>query len=163
MIHSSDVERLADLVRNANIREITLKNGDVRITIRKGASAARAADSRLAPFAPESAWEMVEKNGVGEAGVGSEESQLLIETVEGAEAEPTVWITAPLVGVFRHLKPLVGMGMRVSPGQVVGVIEAMKLINEIEADVEGVIVDVLVEDGQPVEYGQPLFQVRAES
>jgi acetyl-CoA carboxylase biotin carboxyl carrier protein len=73
-------------------------------------------------------------------------------------------IKAPMVGTFYRssapaAKPFVELGQAVKAGETVCIIEAMKLLNEIESDCEGVIKEVLVENGQPVEYGQPLFLV----
>ena len=83
----------------------------------------------------------------------------------GAAAHPAVYITSPFVGTFyRTPSPeapsFVEVGQRVRKGQVLCIIEAMKLMNEIEAEVDGSIVAVLAENGQPVEYGEPLFQIR---
>jgi acetyl-CoA carboxylase biotin carboxyl carrier protein len=74
-------------------------------------------------------------------------------------------ITAPLVGTFYRSPnpeagPFVNVGDRVSKGQVLCIIEAMKLMNEIESDVDGVITEIYPQNGQPVEYGEPLFSVR---
>ncbi len=71
---------------------------------------------------------------------------------------------APMVGTFYRAsapgaKPFVDIGQSVAEGQVMCIIEAMKLLNEIEADQNGVISAVLVESGQPVEFGQPLFVI----
>ncbi len=71
-------------------------------------------------------------------------------------------ITAPMVGTFYSAaapgaKPFVQIGNSVSEGDVLCIIEAMKMMNQIEADVAGTIVSVLVENGEPVEFGQPLF------
>jgi acetyl-CoA carboxylase biotin carboxyl carrier protein len=71
---------------------------------------------------------------------------------------------APMVGTFYRAsapgaKPFVEMGQTVAAGEVVCIIEAMKLLNEIEADEAGTIKAILVENGQPVEYGQPLFVI----
>nr|WP_211212061.1 acetyl-CoA carboxylase biotin carboxyl carrier protein [Caldibacillus debilis] len=76
-------------------------------------------------------------------------------------------ITSPMVGTFYQApspgaEPYVKIGSKVKKNTVVCIIEAMKLFNEIEADVEGEIVDILVKDGQLVEYGQPLFLVKEE-
>ena len=56
--------------------------------------------------------------------------------------------------------PFVDEGTKFKKGQVLCIVEAMKLMNEIEAEVDGVIVQILVENGQPVEYGEPLFKIR---
>ena len=76
-------------------------------------------------------------------------------------------ITSPMVGTFYQSStpeadPYVRAGSKVSEDDVVCILEAMKLFNEITAEVKGEIVDILVEDGQLVEYGQPLFLVKAE-
>ncbi len=73
-------------------------------------------------------------------------------------------ITAPMVGTFYRAaapgsKPFVEVGQRVNVGDTLCIIEAMKMLNQIESDKAGVIVDVLVENGQPVEYGETLFIV----
>jgi acetyl-CoA carboxylase biotin carboxyl carrier protein len=73
-------------------------------------------------------------------------------------------LKAPMVGTFYRssgpdAEPFAAEGSKVSPGMVLCIIEAMKLMNEIEADVAGVIREILVENGQPVEFGQPLFRI----
>lgn len=75
-------------------------------------------------------------------------------------------ITSPIVGTFYRSPnpdspPFVEVGTRVKKGQVLCIIEAMKLMNEIESDVDGVIVEIYAQNGQAVEYGQPLFAVKA--
>ena len=78
--------------------------------------------------------------------------------------ENTKYIKSPMVGTF-YLKPapdkpnFVNAGDQISPGQVICIIEAMKLFNEIEAEVSGKVIKVLVEDASPVEYDQPLFSI----
>ncbi len=75
-----------------------------------------------------------------------------------------VTVTSPIVGTFYRAaspdaEPFVEVGTRVGKGQVLCIIEAMKLMNEIESEVEGVVVKILVENGQSVEYGEPLFLI----
>ncbi|KAB2895656.1 MAG: acetyl-CoA carboxylase biotin carboxyl carrier protein, partial [Kofleriaceae bacterium] len=73
-------------------------------------------------------------------------------------------VTSPFVGTF-YRKPnpdspdYVKLGDKVKKGQVLCIVEAMKLMNEIEADIDGAIAAILAEDGAPVEYGQPLFKI----
>lgn len=74
-------------------------------------------------------------------------------------------VTSPLVGTFyaapsQDLPPYVQVGDRVKKGQVLAIVEAMKLMNEIESDFDGEIVEIYVENGQPVEYGQKLFRIK---
>ncbi len=80
------------------------------------------------------------------------------------ETQRLITVTAPIVGTFYRAsspeaEPFVSAGSIVKKGQVLCIIEAMKLMNEIEAEAEGVIRRVLVENGQPVEYGEPLFLI----
>ncbi len=92
--------------------------------------------------------------------------------VKGAENVPTPvmeeegnQVTSPLVGTFYlapspDAVPFVNIGDTVKKGQTLGIIEAMKLMNEIECEYDGVVADVLVKNGEMVEYGQPLFVIR---
>ncbi|MGB9667750.1 MAG: acetyl-CoA carboxylase biotin carboxyl carrier protein [Thermosulfidibacteraceae bacterium] len=98
----------------------------------------------------------------------SEEKSDYVDTKEGvhleAESSNLVAIRAPLVGTFYRAPapdapPYVKEGDVIEKGQVVCIIEAMKIMNEIESDIRGRVVKVLAENGKPVEYGQPLFLV----
>lgn len=80
------------------------------------------------------------------------------------ETQRLVTITSPIVGTFYRApspdtNPFVEIGSKVSKGQVLCIVEAMKLMNEIESETDGIIVKILVENGQPVEYGEPLFLI----
>jgi len=96
--------------------------------------------------------------------------QVAAPTAEATKAAPEPVaasgnpVTAPMVGTFYRAaapgsKPFVEVGQRVNVGDTLCIIEAMKMLNQIESDKAGVIVDVLVENGQPVEYGETLFIV----
>lgn len=79
-------------------------------------------------------------------------------------AEQGLTINSPLVGVFYSApspddKAYVAVGDRVKKGQVIGIVEAMKLMNEIESDYDGIVTDILVDNEQMVEYGQPMFVI----
>ncbi|MFC1767772.1 acetyl-CoA carboxylase biotin carboxyl carrier protein [Candidatus Margulisiibacteriota bacterium] len=85
--------------------------------------------------------------------------------VEASDEEGMLAIISPMVGTFyRSPSPespsYANVGDEVSPGKVVCIIEAMKLFNEIESEVQGTVAKILVENGQPVEYGQKLFLIR---
>jgi acetyl-CoA carboxylase biotin carboxyl carrier protein len=80
------------------------------------------------------------------------------------DTQRLITITSPIVGTFYRspspdADPFIEVGTRVKKGQVLCIIEAMKLMNEIESEVEGVVVKSLIENGQPVEYGEPLFLI----
>lgn len=88
-------------------------------------------------------------------------------TSETGEETRLITVTSPIVGSFYRspspeAPPFVEVGSRIKKGQVLCIIEAMKLMNEIESEVEGVIVKILVENGHPVEYGEPLFLIEPE-
>ena len=83
---------------------------------------------------------------------------------EEKTVQPGQMVTSPLVGVFyaapaEDAEPFVRVGDTVKEGQVVAIVEAMKLMNEIECDCSGTVAEILVENGQAVEYGQPLFRI----
>ena len=87
------------------------------------------------------------------------------ETVADADSEPEgMIVNSPLVGTFyaapaEDAAPFVSVGDLVKKGQTLAIVEAMKLMNEIESDFDGKVVEVYVENGQAVEYGQPLFRI----
>ncbi|MCK6504625.1 acetyl-CoA carboxylase biotin carboxyl carrier protein [Myxococcota bacterium] len=79
----------------------------------------------------------------------------------------TVTVDSPMVGTFYRsskpgAKPYIEVGDRVSPGKVLCILEAMKLMNELECEVSGTVVEILVENAQPVQFGQALFRVRPD-
>ncbi len=94
-----------------------------------------------------------------------EKKEIRKEEVISVETEGRLLtITSPIVGTFYRspspdAEPFADTGSKIKKGQIICVIEAMKLMNEIESEVDGVIARVLVEDGHPVEYGEPLFLV----
>ena len=150
MMEIADLEQLVEIVRNAKVGELTLRNEVGRITIRKAATAAL----------PSVSQEQDDQ----EYAYSTHYSEIIDDDDDGAEdeQEQAALITAPLVGVFGHVKPFVGLNARITEGQIVGVIEAMKIITEVKAPVTGTVVDVFIEDGHPVEFGQALYEVRAE-
>ncbi len=88
-----------------------------------------------------------------------------METETSEKAPDGTAVTSPIVGVFYaapgpEKEPFVRVGDRVEAGQVIGIVEAMKLMNEIQSDVSGVVTKICVQDGEGVEYGQPLIYVQ---
>jgi len=138
----SELERLIALMQNARISELTLREGDSRVTLRKNRAVASTA---LVAY-------------------GDYDGEYLTE-VEVSEPDTPplpedITVIAPLVGVFRHVKPMVGLGAKVKEGQKIGTIQAVKLLTDLTSPTDGVIVDVFIEDGHPVEYGHTLFTIR---
>ncbi len=94
-------------------------------------------------------------------------AQTETKTEEPKEDKNIHIVKSPIVGTFYRApapgaKPFVDVGSRVKKGDVLCIIEAMKIMNEIKSDVNGIVEEILVENGQPVEYGQPLFKIRIE-
>lgn len=157
-----DITQLRELlhaIAQTDIAELTLKSEDFELTVKKGGTTAAAVPPpvtmpeaaampplAMTPTAPApTATDVVSAPPVSE--------------VKGVE------ITSPMVGTFYRAPapdepPFVDVGDRVQIGQTVCIIEAMKLMNEIEAEVAGQVLEILVENGQPVEYGQPLMRVQ---
>ena len=84
----------------------------------------------------------------------------------GGESDRRAVIKSPMVGTFYRspapdAPPFIDMGQEIEPGQVVCIVEAMKLMNEIKAEVAGRLVEIFAENGEPVEFGQPLFAVES--
>ena len=142
------LKTLIDLVQQSGIAELEITEGEEKVRISRGAPATPG-NLTVAYPAPGSVP-------VAPAGAVA------------APAEPALTeghiIKSPMVGTFYRssapgTNPFVEVGQAVKAGDTVCIIEAMKLLNEIESDHDGVIKAVLVENGQPVEYGQPLFVV----
>ena len=143
------IEKLAKVINKHELEEITLEDGDKAIVVKKGGT----------PVAP-----LVQK--VEAPAAVSVSSAVVEEKVPAPEApkKNRTPITSPMVGCFYPAPsptsaPFVKVGDKVSTGQVVCIIEAMKLMNEIESEVSGTIAEICVEEGQSVEYGQVLMYV----
>ena len=150
------LKTLVDLVSESNIAEleITEAEGKVRIVKAGAASAAplvMTAPPAVMPTAPATAPRAATAEETAAA-------------AQAAEAEEGHQVKSPMVGTFYRAatpggKPLVEVGSVVKAGEPLCIIEAMKIMNEIEADVGGLITKILVENGQAVEFGQPLFVI----
>ncbi len=146
------LKKLIDLVQESGIAELEITEGEEKVKIVKGGvvamvQAAAPAAAMLAPVPAAAASAAAPAAPAGAA----------------AEAAPEGHVVkAPMVGTFYRspspdAKPFVEVGHSVKEGDTICIIEAMKLMNEIEADAGGTVKAILVENGQPVEYGQPLF------
>jgi acetyl-CoA carboxylase biotin carboxyl carrier protein len=148
------LKKLIDLVQESGIAELEITEGEEKVKIVKGGgiSVVPVAASTAAPAAP--AAETPRPAAPAPAGPAPSETP-----PAGPEGHV---VKAPMVGTFYRssspdAKAFVEVGQSIKEGQTICIIEAMKLMNEIEADAGGVVKAILVENGQPVEYGQPLF------
>ena len=148
------LKTLIDLVSDSNITELEITEAEGKVRIVKSAAAA-AAPVYAAPLAPATPQAVAAAAATAAAAVAAAE----------AAAEPVGQvIKSPMVGTFYRsaspgAKPFVEIGDPVKSGEPVCIIEAMKIMNEIEADCDGKVLRILCENGQAVEFGQPLFIV----
>ncbi len=148
-----EIKRLVQLVEEANISHLSIDSDGTKIEIKK--------ELGQAPFP-----QQYQTHAIHHAPVAPALAPVVAETPVDAEAHLTP-IKAQMVGTFYgspspDAPQYVKVGDRVKEGQVICIIEAMKLFNEIEADQSGVIEKVCVSSGNAVEFGQPLFLVRPE-
>jgi len=132
---SDIVERIVDLVVQSRVRSVSVTTPGIRVIVRTNRFGAREAGAEAAGWEP---------------------SVQAAPTPEPPRPEPII-IRSRLVGVFHHLEPPVAVGQSVHAGETVGVIESMRLPNDVRAEGDGLIADVLIEEGTPVEFDQPLF------
>lgn len=153
------LKTLIDLVAESDISELEVTEGESKVRIVKGATASHGQVMMMPPAVAASA-----PVAMAAPAAASAAAPVAAEAAAPA-AEPAGHIVkSPMVGTFyRASSPgspaFVEVGASVKQGDTVCIIEAMKLLNEIEADATGVIKQILVENGQPVEFGQPLFVI----
>lgn len=169
-----EVQALLDSVANADINELVLETGDYKLTVKRGQEvqmvempaaptiqAQQVAPAALAAPSPSEAASPA-------ASEAQPDAPAAVVTAEPAAAPAASAnlkeVNAPIVGTFYaaaspDAAPFVKEGDRVQVGQVLCIIEAMKLMNEIEAEVAGTVVEICVRNEEPVEYGQVLFTI----
>ena len=172
----NEIRQLLLAFDRTEIEELTLKTQEFELTVRKGtgsrstapASALSGESSNLAAaelnldvarMPADSVSRRVDSTAINSTSVSTAVSQ----PIEQKFAE----IPSPMVGTFYRAPapgepPFVEVGDRVRSGQTVCIIEAMKLMNEIEAEVSGQVMEILVQNGEPVEYGQPLMRINPD-
>jgi acetyl-CoA carboxylase biotin carboxyl carrier protein len=139
-----DLKRLIDILKDTDVTDLQIEREGSKVRVRREKFMTSFEMPRVMPAA------------------GEEKAQAAPSPRE--ETQRVVTVTSPLVGTFYSspspdAESFVQEGDRVGKGQVICIVEAMKLMNEIESDTDGVIVKTLVENAQPVEYGEPLFLI----
>lgn len=152
------IQELVKLINKTNIGEITIEEEGVKITVKQKKDPVQniIAGTNAPSYSPAPAAPAVAPAPVAAAPAAAKPAE--------PKADNLLTIKSPMIGTFYRQagpgKPIfASVGDEVAPGKVVCIIEAMKLFNEIESEVKGKIVKVLVEDASPVEYDQPLFLV----
>jgi len=134
------VEKLVELLHESAVSEVQVSAGELTVRIKRGAV-----------LAPEEYLEEKEQ--------ATAEAEAPGDTTAGEPEEPEgTLIRAGMVGIFHQVDGILP-GAEVRPGQTLGLIQSMKLMNEVKAPSGGVVQEVFVEDGSPVEYGQKLFAI----
>jgi acetyl-CoA carboxylase biotin carboxyl carrier protein len=172
-MNQKEIKELIEFLVEKDIAEFELQRGDMKLLVKRGARAQpaqvaqvtpavvagqTAAVASSSPVLPSSPTSSTTDNGEAGSGTGAAPS--------AAAAEEDLFILkSPIVGTYYEAPspgapPFVKVGDTVNEGQVLCIIEAMKLMNEIEADVSGVIAKMFVPNGSPVEYGMPLFGIK---
>jgi acetyl-CoA carboxylase biotin carboxyl carrier protein len=161
-----DIREIQDLIKfvaKSGVSEVSLETDDFKLTVKTDNPAAKAKETII--------YQMPAEAAAAAAPVAMQPSQTSAPAPVTAAPAPKaespsnqVTIKSPMIGTFYRSAgpdkpPFVSVGDEVAPGKVICIIEAMKLFNEIECDVKGRIVKVLVDDASPVEYDQPLFLV----
>ncbi len=149
------IKKLIEMVENSSISEIEITEEEGTIRISRALSAPAAAPQLTMPATPNTSFS---------APIETSWSAPKPATDEGPALPEGTVIESPMVGTFYRAPspgatPFTEVGKTIKPGETVCIVEAMKILNQIEAEVGGTIKAVLVEDGEPVEFGQPLFIV----
>ena len=151
-MNQKEIKELVEFLVEKDIAEFELERGDVKIRVKRTHAVAAAPGS--AAYAPPGGLALTVPAAAPAAAAPAAESEEGFETIK-----------SPIVGTFYEASSpgspaFVKEGDAVVVGQVLCIVEAMKLMNEIESESAGQIVKILVANGQPVEYGQPLFKIR---
>jgi acetyl-CoA carboxylase biotin carboxyl carrier protein len=166
------IKALIDTAIEKDIAELEFEKGDEKLRIRRFPRSGPQDSPNSPPYvvvasAPPSIAEAAQPPPVALPSnpVSKETPPPAPSTYESAEEEDLVMVTAPIVGTFFEAPspdapPFVEVGDKVQTGQVLCIIEAMKLMNEIPSDADGEIAEIYVNNGEPVEYNQALFGIR---
>jgi acetyl-CoA carboxylase biotin carboxyl carrier protein len=161
------LKRLLELVREHELAEFEIEQEGLRVKIRKDASGTPVVTLPVGPAVPAVVMPAA-------AGVSTPAAPVVQSAANGSASEPAASaeaeielavVKSPIVGTFYKSSepgapPFVEIGSMVKKGQVLCIIEAMKLMNEIDSEYDGEIVNIYVENGQPVQYGERLFAIR---
>jgi acetyl-CoA carboxylase biotin carboxyl carrier protein len=156
-MNQKEIKELVEFLVEKDIAEFEMERGDVKIRIKRGQAVLASFAPPTVSYAPAAA--------LSTPAPAPANAPLIPTPAASAIEEGVEIIKSPIVGTFYESSSpgapaFVKQGDKVAVGQVLCIVEAMKLMNEIEAEAAGEIVKVLVSNGQPVEYGQPLFKIR---
>ncbi|MDE3160633.1 MAG: acetyl-CoA carboxylase biotin carboxyl carrier protein [Acidobacteriota bacterium] len=161
------IRELIQLVTETGIAELEVERGDTRVRIRRAGVAGQEIVATTAGVLAPAAAAAGAGAGAGPSSGDAAAPAGPFQTPREKPSDPNlVLVKSPIVGTFYESSapdapPFVSVGERIQPGKVLCIIESMKLMNEIEAEMAGIVESRLVMNGQPVEYGEALFAIRA--
>jgi acetyl-CoA carboxylase biotin carboxyl carrier protein len=165
-----DLRQLFSLMKSHEIAELNLEQGGMKVSVTTAAAhkAPIYHQAAYAPMPPGGGYAPApapERHGEGHSAAPA--SPAPVEDSAANEFPKAVPINSPMVGTFYRASspetpPFVNVGDSIKPGQVICIVEAMKLMNELKSEVSGKVVKVVASNGNPVQYGQPLFLVEPE-
>lgn len=165
---ASEIQDLLDFISKSGLDEVNIETGEIKLKVKKNATAKIRQNIITAsgPSMPHDSTGLVSPSPAyyqSEKSQGDQSSAKDISS-EKSEDNKYLMVKSPMIGTFyRSANPdseaFIQVGDKVSVGQTVCIVEAMKLFNEIESEISGVVVKVLAEDASPVEYDQPLFLI----
>jgi acetyl-CoA carboxylase biotin carboxyl carrier protein len=164
-VNMDELRELIALLRENGLAELELEREDFRVRLRREGTSLSGDHVPNAAATPVSA-PVSNPNTAASAGTPITPHPGAQATTAASSDQELHMITSPIVGTFYRspsptADPFVKIGSNVEPDSVVCIIEAMKLMNEIQAEASGEVVKIYVENGQPVEYGQPLFGIKS--
>lgn len=156
-----EIQELIKLISKFNLAEFKMRNGDFQIAIKTDKYTKTQNSHTVLQPAPVMAQQAAAP---AAPAIQSKTAAQAASESEAKAASNITYVKSPIVGTFYRSPspdkpPYVKVGDTIAPGKVVCIVEAMKLFNEIEAEVSGKIVQVLVDDASPVEYDQPLYAI----
>jgi acetyl-CoA carboxylase biotin carboxyl carrier protein len=158
-MNQKELKELVEFLIEKDITEFELERGDVKLRVKRGTVTSAAPSISYVPMAAPSAAV------AAPAPTASQSSGPTSKSAAPASEEGLHLVRSPIVGTYYESPspgspPFLKVGDKVELGQVLCIVEAMKLMNEIEADAAGEVVKILVNNNQPIEYGQALFAIR---
>jgi acetyl-CoA carboxylase biotin carboxyl carrier protein len=162
---AKEIQELLDFIANSGLDEVNVETEAFKISVKKNSGVVRLVEPTVIPSMPIAAAPGFAAPPV--AAPPPANPALAVESKSSADSSNLVTVKSPMIGTFYRSSnpetpPFVNVGDSIKKGKTICIIEAMKLFNEIESEISGKIVKVLVENASPVEYDQPLFLVQPE-
>ncbi len=159
-----EIENLLDLIAQSEVNEVSIEEGDFKIKVKKKPDIEQTTTSHQVPVQYQMPAQQQPQQPPSGPPQGQQQQETASEQSQDTEEVSGEVVTSPIVGTFYRAPspdddPFVSVGDQVEKGQTLCIVEAMKIMNEIESEYSGEVKKILVEDAEPVEYDQPLFVI----